>query len=178
MMKSLHKTLLAAGLLAGIGLTAVAQTAAPAAPVQAQAQTQAQAQPHRGDHRNMEQRHARHQEMRQVRMERRLAALKLKLQVTGAQEGAWAAWTGAMKPTAHQRPDRAAFVKMTTPERIDARRTMRAARSAEMDRRGEATKTFYAALSADQKKVFDGESMRFGEKGNRGNGGHRHHHRG
>ncbi|MGV3570509.1 MAG: Spy/CpxP family protein refolding chaperone [Ramlibacter sp.] len=174
-MKTLHKTLLAAGLLAGIGLTAVAQTPAPAA---AAPQAQAQAQPHRGEYRNMEQRRARTQEMRQVRMERRLAALKLKLQVSGAQESAWTAWTSAMKPVQRQRPDRAAFVTMTTPERIDAMRALRSARSAEMDRRGEATKAFYATLNADQKKVFDGESLRFDKRGNRGKGGHGHHHRG
>ena len=180
MMKSLHKSLLAAGLLAGIGLSAVAQTPAPAAAAP-QAQAQTQAHPQRGDHRTMEQRKARHQEMRQVRMERRLAALKLKLQVTGAQESAWNAWTTAMKPAQRQRPDRAAFATMTTPERIDAMRTLRSNRAAEMDRRGEATKAFYAALGADQKKVFDGESLRFGKGGkggNRGNGGHGHHHRG
>ena len=182
MTKSLHKSLLAAGLLAGIGLSAVAQTPAPATPAP-QAQAQSQATPQRGDHRTMEQRKARHQETRQVRMERKLAALKLKLQVTGAQESAWNNWTTAMKPAQRQRPDRAAFATMTTPERIDAMRTLRAARSAEMDRRDEATKTFYGALGADQKKVFDGESLRFGKggkggKGNRGNGGHGHHHRG
>ncbi|QJW83266.1 Spy/CpxP family protein refolding chaperone [Ramlibacter terrae] len=111
-------------------------------------------------------------------MERRLAALKLKLQVSGAQESAWTAWTTAMKPAQRQRPDRDAFVKMTTPERVDAMKAMHTARAAEMDRRGEATKTFYATLSADQKKVFDGESLRFGKRGNRGNGGPGHHHRG
>ncbi|RYY84256.1 MAG: hypothetical protein EOO24_37870, partial [Comamonadaceae bacterium] len=171
MIKSLHKHLLAAGLLAGIGLTAVAQTPAPAAPAP---QAQAQAQAQRGDPARMEQRHARHQKTQQVRMERRLAALKLKLQVSGAQEGAWAAWTAAMKPTPHQRPDRAEFVRMTTPERIDRMRVMRTARMADMDKRADATKTFYAALNADQQKVFDGESLRFNKRGHHGKGGHGH----
>ena len=49
-------------------------------------------------------------------------------------------------------------------------RAMRSARAAEMDKRADATKTFYAALSPEQKKVFDAETAR----GHRG-GGHRHH---
>ena len=40
-----------------------------------------------------------------------------------------------------------------------------------MDKRGDATKTFYATLTAEQKKVFDAESWR----GRRG-GHHRGHH--
>jgi TolA-binding protein len=176
MMKSLHQHLLVAGLLAGLGLTAVAQTAAPAAPAAppAPAQAQAQAQAQRSDPAKIEQRQARQQQ----RMEGRLAALKQKLQVSGAQEGAWTAWTSAMQPTPHQRPDRAEIARLTTPERIDRMRTLRAARAAEMDKRGDATKTFYAALNADQKKVFDAESLHLGKRGNRGHGGHGHHHRG
>lgn len=179
--KSLHKTLLTAALLAGLGVTAIAQPApaptTPGAPPQAQSQPQAQAQ--RGDPARMEQRRARHQEMRQVRMERRMAALKLKLAITGAQDGAWTTWTTAMKPVPHQRPERGEFARLTTPERIDRMKAMHATRAAEMDRRGEATKAFYAALNPDQKKVFDGESLRFGKHGHRGDGGRSgHHHRG
>ena len=36
---------------------------------------------------------------------------------------------------------------------------------AEMDKRGDATKTFYATLSAEQKKVFDDETARRGHHG-------------
>ncbi len=50
-------------------------------------------------------------------------------------------------------------------------RELRATRMAEMDKRGDATKTFYATLSADQKKVFDDETAR---RGHHGQGGHRH----
>jgi hypothetical protein len=120
--------------------------------------------------------------MRQLRMERRLAALKLKLNISGAQEGAFTTWATALKPTARpQRPDRAELERMTTPERIDRMRALRATRMAEMDRRMEATKVFYGALNADQRKVFDGESMqmlRGGGKGGRGGhgDGHGRHH--
>jgi hypothetical protein len=40
----------------------------------------------------------------------------------------------------------------------------------------DATKTFYATLSAEQKKVFDEQGMRFMRGGKRGHGGHHRHH--
>jgi hypothetical protein len=104
-------------------------------------------------------------------MAQRLGELKQKLAITPAQEGAWNTWTAALKPTGpHQRPDRAEWKTLTTPERIDRMRSLRAERNAEMDRRMDATKTFYGALGADQKKVFDTESLKFmgGERGHRG----------
>ena len=106
-------------------------------------------------------------------MAKRLGALKQKLQLSGAQEASWNSYVEALKPTPRQRPDRAEFAKLSTPERIDRMRALRTARMAEMDKRGDATKTFYAALSADQKKVFDDETAR---RGRHGKGGH--HHRG
>ena len=120
---------------------------------------------------------ARRLEMRQLRMERRLAALKLKLNIGGAQEGAFNTWATALKPTARlQRPDRAEFERMTTPERIDRMRALRGARITEMDRRMEATNVFYGALNADQRKVFDGESMQMLRGGGKDRGGHGRHH--
>lgn len=146
-MKLAPKHLIATGLLAALGFAATAQTP-PAAPGAAPAPM---AREHHGrfDPAKMQERMARHQ-----------AALKQKLQLTAAQEGAWTAYTSAMKPPAGmQRPDRAEFAKLTTPERIDRMRAMRSARSAEMDKRADATKAFYAALTAEQKKVFDAESL-------------------
>jgi hypothetical protein len=115
-------------------------------------------------------------QMRTERMAQRLAALKQKLAITPAQEGAWTAWTTTMQPPAqpHQRPDRAEFAKLTTPERIDRMRTVRAERTALMDRRADATKTFYAALNADQKKTFDAETLQLMHRGGR----HGRHHGG
>ena len=65
--------------------------------------------------------------------------------------------------------------KLTTPERIDRMRALRAQQAAEADRRGEATKTFYAALTPEQQKTFDsrGQHMR-GKGGHRGDRGHGH----
>jgi periplasmic protein CpxP/Spy len=157
-MKHPHKHLILSGLLATLAFATSAQTP-PAAPGAAPA---AGAKEHHGrfDPARM-----------QERVARRQAVLKQKLQITPAQEVAWTAYTAAMKPPADfKRPGE--FAKLTTPERIDRMRTMRAARAAEMDRRGEATKTFYAVLSPEQKKVFDDLTAR---RGHGHHGGHGHH---
>lgn len=107
---------------------------------------------------------ARMQQRMQERMQRRMESLKRILQITPAQEGAWNAWATAMRPSAQmmqQRGQREAFERMTTPERIDRMRQLRAQRSAEMDRRADATKTFYAQLTPPQQKAFDEVSLRF-----------------
>ena len=158
-MKHAHKHLIAAALLA-LGLAATAQPApAPAAPA-----ASASGHPHSmmGHHGRMDP--ARMQE----RMAQRQAQLKQKLQITPAQEAAWTAYVAAMNPPANMpRLDRAEFAKLTTPERIDRMRAMRTAHQAEMDKRGDATKTFYSALTAEQKKVFDAESSRMRRGGHR-----------
>ncbi len=120
---------------------------------------------------------------RQQRMEQRMADLRQKLQLTPAQEGAWNSFTQAMRPSATppQHPDREAMARLTTPERIDQVRAMRATHQAEMDRRADATKAFYATLSPEQKKTFDAQTLRgMGghgpHEGGAGHGGmHRHH---
>jgi hypothetical protein len=147
-MKLAHKSLLVAGLIATMGLAANAQPAPPpgAGPMSPMGE-------HRGDPKMM---HEQMQAHMQERMAHRMTALKQKLEITPAQEGAWNAWTAAMKPPANmKRPERGEFENLTTPERIDRMRAMRTTRNAEMDRRADATKTFYAALSPQQKKLFD-----------------------
>lgn len=146
--------------LAALATAALAQAPAPATPPA----------PHAGarhgfhaDPAKMQERHA-----------QRLAELKQKLQITAAQESAWSNFTSAMRPNfEHKRMDREAVARMTTPDRIDHLRSLRQQRAAEMDRRGEATKAFYATLSAEQQKVFDAESLRMaGRHGGRRHGGH------
>jgi hypothetical protein len=163
-----HRHLIAAGLLAAAGFGAIAQTQAPTPPQGGPGQHMMRGEHGRMDPARMEEFRARHEQRRA----QRLAELKQKLQITGAQEGAWTAWTNALKPTPHQRPDRAEFEKLTTPERIDRMRALRAERSARMDKRMDATKTFYATLSAEQKKTFDDQGMRMLRGGK---GGHGHH---
>jgi periplasmic protein CpxP/Spy len=159
-MKPHRRHLLAAGLIAAAGFGALAQAQSPAAPG-------ANGRP---DAARMEQFRARMQQ----RMAERLGELKQKLAITPAQEGSWATWTAALQPAPHQRPDRAQLQAMTTPERIDQMRALRAQRNAEMDRRMDATKAFYGSLSAEQKKVFDAESARFLARGEH-HGHHGHH---
>jgi Zn-finger nucleic acid-binding protein len=66
-----------------------------------------------------------------------------------------------MKPPADAKwPDRAEIDKLTTPERLDKMRELRKQRDAQMDKRDEATRTFYATLSAEQKKIFDANTAR------------------
>ncbi|HPW29729.1 MAG TPA: Spy/CpxP family protein refolding chaperone [Rhodoferax sp.] len=103
-------------------------------------------------------------------MAKRQADLKAKLKLAPEQEAAWTTFTTAMKPPAamdHKRPDRAEMDKLTTPERIDKMRALRTehmtAMNAAMDKREEATKTLYAGLNADQKKIFDAEHARMGD---------------
>jgi periplasmic protein CpxP/Spy len=154
-MKNTSRQLIAAGLLAAFGFAATAQTPPTTAPTA------------------RSERHGKFDPAKmQEHMARRQAELKQKLQLTPAQETAWTAYTAVMKPPARmQRPDRAEFEKLTTPERIDRMRAMRTARIAEMDKRGDATKTFYTALTPEQKKVFDAETARGHHRGGR-------HHRG
>ncbi len=178
-LKSLN-TLLLAGIMATAALAATAQTVAPAAPATAAAP--AKPAGHHGE------RMGRHDPAKmQARMAQHQAELKAKLKLTPAQEGAWTAFTASMQPPAHgprMTPEqRAEMDKLTTPERIDKMRTLRTQRMAEMntsmDKRGEATKTFYAALTADQKKVFDSQRMGKGRMGGMGHGaGHGQHHKG
>jgi len=155
-MKYALKSLVVASLLAGAGFSALAQK--PAADA-----TAADGQP-RMEH---------HQRMDPAKMEemhaKRVAELKAKLKITAAQESAWTTFTAAMKPPARdaqQRPDRAELDKLSTPERLDKMRALRAQHmadmQAQMDKRDEATKAFYAVLSPEQKKLFDAEHARMG----------------
>jgi protein CpxP len=112
---------------------------------------------------------------RQEWANKRLGELKQKLQITPAQEDAWTAFAAALQPpaTPMARPDREAMSRMTTPERIDQMRAMRTQRNAEMDRRLDATKSFYAALTSDQRKQFDDQTARFAQRGGRHGAMHR-----
>lgn len=153
-------SLLLAGLLATAGFGAMAQGAAttPGAPAASPAAMGAPGEMHCGGMMGM----GRHDP---AMMAKHQAELKAKLKLTPAQEGAWSAFTAALQPPAHMaRPtpeQRAELDKLSTPERIDKMRALRTQRmadvSAAMDKRGEATKTFYAALNPEQQKIFDAE---------------------
>jgi periplasmic protein CpxP/Spy len=192
-MKLSNKRLfLATIVMASCGFAAVA-SAQTATPAPAGAQPQMHDKMQRGDPSSMRERmFGNHQE----RMAKRQAELKAKLKITPAQEGAWTTFAAAMQPPAnmaggmmgmrHDPKIKADMDKLTTPERIDKMQAMRAERmktmSAEMDKRGAATKAFYAVLSSEQKAVFDATAMRGGrhgmggEHGGRGEHGRMGHH--
>jgi periplasmic protein CpxP/Spy len=160
-MKKIQHLIIAA-CLATLGLSAGAQTpqpgvVAPSGPTPMMAP---------GGGRPMMQEHMARMQQRRAQRD---AALKQILQITPAQEAAWNTWVEARRPpTNMQRPNRAEFAQLTTPERIDRMRARRAERIAEMDRRADATKTFYAALTPAQQKAFDALSARRMERGSSG----------
>ncbi|MEO8013161.1 MAG: Spy/CpxP family protein refolding chaperone [Polaromonas sp.] len=180
-LKSLNGLILAS-LLATTGAAMAQGTdAAPAALKPGTSATAAQnaRQNHAGEHRMGRQDPAR----MQAWMAKRQAELKATLKITPAQEGAWTSFTAAMQPPARmmggERPmaaQRAELDKLTTPERIDKMKALRTQRmaemNAEMDKRSEATKAFYAALSPEQQKTFDAEHSRMGKMGRHGGPGH------
>ncbi|MGE8201386.1 MAG: Spy/CpxP family protein refolding chaperone [Variovorax sp.] len=167
-------SLLGSAALASSGAFAQAPAAStPAAPTAAVAQADNAAVP-KAQHKRMDP--AQRMERMQERRTKRLAALKDKLKLTAAQEGAWSTFTAATQPPGGPRPhmDRAEFAKLTTPQRLERMEARRAERSAMFAKRAEATKTFYAALTPEQQKTFDAETVHFG--GHRGDhDGHRGH---
>jgi Spy/CpxP family protein refolding chaperone len=112
----------------------------------------------------------------QARIAQHQAELKAKLKITASQEAAWSRYTAALQPPVHgARPtpeQRAELDKLTTPERIDKTQALRKQRmtemSAAMDKRDEATKLFYAALTPEQQKTFDAERTRHDSREGRG----------
>lgn len=166
-MALLHRTLTAtaaaAALAGAFALPVWAQnTPAPATP----AATTAPAHPHAArpavDRAAL---HARH-------MER----IKPLLQLTAAQEGSWQKYVDATRPAARkaQRPDREAWSKLTTPQRIEQAQTLRKERTAAAEQRESATKTFYASLNPAQQKAFDAAMPLHGHGKHPGMRGHRH----
>ena len=158
--------LLLAGLLTAVGSAAMAQTPAPG-PAGMRAPEAMRDAPYADAHRGY-----RDPAKMQAMMAKRAADMKAKLKITPAQESAWTTFTAAMKPPAggmgwHQSPEqRAEMDKLSTPERIDKMRALRIQRMTELntlaDQRGDATKVFYAQLSAEQKAVFDAEHPKRG----------------
>ncbi len=160
-MKFALRQLAAAALLATLGFAASAQMNPPATPGAPGAMPHPGMREHMAGHFDP----ARMQE----HMARREAALKQKLQNTPAQEGAWTAFTAAMRPPANwKRPDRAEIERLPMPERIDRMRALRTERNAMMDKRGEAIKTFYATLTPYQKGLFDSLKRPHGHRGGMG----------
>lgn len=116
-------------------------------------------------HSHMGEGNAQHAHMTQ-RWEARQQELKTKLKLSSNQEPAWNTFVEAMKPSAKPsiaHLDRDALAKLTTPERIDKMAAFHeahhAAMQSQMKQRSDATKQFYAQLTAEQQKVFDTETL-------------------
>ena len=161
-MNPLLKSLFVTGLIATAGFSANAQNTDKTAP-SAQATKSGEYGGRMGMMGKMD------PEKRKAMMAKHIEALKAKLKITAAQEGTWTTFTTAMQPADkmdHQRPDRAEMDKLTTPQRIDKMHDLRkqhmADMQAAMDKRDDAIKTFYAALTPEQQKVFDAEHTRMG----------------
>lgn len=159
-MKSVFKPVLLAGLMA-VALGALAQPGPGPGAGPGAGNPSASANPEFRD---------RLQARMQRHMDRRAADLKAKLKLSAEQDSAWNAYVAAMKPPAvGPHPSRAELDKLTTPERLDKMRELRKQREAEMDKRDDATRAFYATLTAEQKKVFDANTGRpWGDRGSRG----------
>lgn len=123
---------------------------------------------------------AERQAKRAERMAQRQAKLHDALRLTSAQEGAWRDYLAATRHEPrgeHKRMDREAFKAMSAPQRMEMRIAMQKERTARMESRLAATKTFYAQLTADQRKTFDDAVKMKRHHGKRGHHGmHRGHH--
>lgn len=122
----------------------------------------------------------------QERMAKRMAELKAKLNLNAAQLPAWDNFVAAMQPPAdmaqrmsreNRDEKRKEMLAMTTPQRIDHMNAMKAQRDAHMAARNDATLALYIALTPEQQKVFDDNTMRGrdGMGGHHGGGKGRHH---
>jgi hypothetical protein len=103
----------------------------------------------------------------QAMIDKHHAAMKAKLKITAAQESAWSAFESAHKPPVGAIEKRQAMMdemaKLTTPQRLDKMKELHAQHMGEMtaamDKRAEATKALYAALTPEQQKTFDALPM-------------------
>ena len=168
--KALIATVLATA-FAGVSVTAIAQNATAPADMHAQ---------HMGQRANASgpMDPARMAEMQKKMSERhtqRMERMKAELKITAAQEPAWNAYVAR---TAHEPRQPGAtedWSKLTTPQRLEKMQALHNERSAEMAKRIDATKSFYAQLTPEQQKTFDSQGSgprHAGMKGEHRMGGH------
>ena len=170
------KVWLASGLavaVLGLSATAIAQGGAGPDPA---ARHAVAGQP--GEARSMgHMHHHAHREHRQAHQAERLDQLKAELRLTPEQEPAWRAFvarTTAPEAVPH-RAERMQDPGMTTLERLARMEERHEAHTNALKQRIDATRSFYAQLSEEQKQLFDrqgmGGMMRTGHHG--GHGGYR-----
>jgi protein CpxP len=135
------------------------------ASIAVQAQAPAAAEGRHGHALSQEQRQAKWSEHRAKRQAKLHDALKL----TAAQEPAWATFVASARPAAHPaRGERGAWKAMPAPQRMEKAIELSKHRTAMMEQRLGALKSFYAVLTPEQQKVFDQHGMRGGHRGHHG----------
>jgi protein CpxP len=118
-------------------------------------------------------------ERRERFMEERMAELRKELKLTAEQEANWNTWSAKMKEIKEakkqSRPDHEAMKNLPAPERLEKMIALHKAKTAYLEEALAATKTFYATLTPEQRKVFD-EKTPFGKHGQKWkhHGGPRH----
>jgi len=90
-------------------------------------------------------------------MAKRQAALHDKLSLSPTQEAAWKTFTDKLQATAPVRPEAARAANMTAPERADRMAAFLQTAQQQAATRAQAVKEFYAVLSPEQQKIFDGQ---------------------
>jgi len=163
--------------IAGASLGVQAQTGAPTEGRHGHAMTKEQREAKRAEFRNLtpEQRQAKFAEFRAKRLEQRAARqarLAETLQLTPAQQPVWQAFVASMAPQGErtgQRLGKDQRAALTAPQRLERRIAMQKARTARMEARLSALNSLYAALTPEQRKVFDEQAQR---RGGRHHGGH------
>lgn len=147
-MNLLHKSIIAGMTMLSIG------SAAMAAPAQEIGQQRAYAETKFDPVKRAE-----HIAQRQQRLH---DALKL----TASQEAAWNTYIAAVTPQPPtERADRVSFKELNATQRAEKRLQLTKARLAHQESRLAALKTFYAALTPEQQKVFDEQTARGHRKG-------------
>lgn len=148
----------ATAILAALSLPALAMEpaptpASPASAVSTDGPRQMRAKNHRHNQ------HNRHYNAtpaeREQHMVEHSAQLKKQLQITPAQEAAWASFTSGMKPSDHARLGMGSMENLTVIEHLERMQAIHTQRGAEMERRAETVKAFYAVLTPAQQKILD-----------------------
>lgn len=93
--------------------------------------------------------------------EKHLEALKTDLKLTATQEAAWTEWAGKIKVDPktweERRTNAESWADLPVPERMEKMLAFSKEHIAKQEERLDATKTFYATLSPEQRKTFDKE---------------------
>ena len=155
-MKYLPKRTLLASLLFAASLAVLAQTGSPATSASAAMGAPSGSSASMGS--AVRDRIQQHLERRHVK---KMNRLKSRLKLGPDQDSAWITFSNAMQPSRQQETWLISkeLAKLGTPERIDWLLNRVTEREKLLRQRGDAVKAFYAVLSAQQKEIFDKETL-------------------